>query len=227
MLRILASFALISTLACAGDGRAPRASSADYPVRQDTKDATIAAVRVPAEQLNKSFPSDLAKKYIVVEVAIYPKDGANVEIAAKDFSLRLGETGEAHPDTAEEVAWMWRPHNTPRPDTNGNTHVTAETGVIVASGQDPATGRRVNSVGTYEGVGVSNYPTQPPPASSSRVDADRLETKLDNWALPEGKTTSPIAGYLYFPLPSKKPKGALRLEYERGNSTATLTLPAK
>ena len=55
----------ISVLAFAGDGRTPRSSSADYPVHADTRTATIAAVRVSAEQLNKTFPSDFAKKYVV------------------------------------------------------------------------------------------------------------------------------------------------------------------
>jgi hypothetical protein len=229
--RILYSTSLtlvFSALALAGDGRPPRASSSDYPVHQETATATIAAVRVTPEQLSKDFPSDLAKKYIVVEVAIYPKDGPAFEVKSLDFTLKLGsDGGERHPDTAEDVAGMWQPHGTAHPDLKSNTHVTTETGVILANGQDPATGRRVNSVGTYESVGVSNAPSQAPAStSSSRVDADRMEALLKKWALPEGKTNSPVAGYLYFPLPAKKTKGALELQYERDGSTANLTLPA-
>lgn len=180
----------------------------------------------PAE-LNKTFPADLARKYIVVEVAIYPKEGPAVEVKAVDFALKLGD-GEIRPETAEKVSWMWQPRATPGPDLKSNTHVTAESGVILGNGQDPNTGRRVNSTGTYESVGVSNYPSQTPPApSSSRVDADRMEALLDKFALPEGKTNSPVAGYLYFRLPVKKTKGVQELQYERDGASASMILPAK
>lgn len=230
MRRLLSSTSLtlvFSALVLAGDGLPPRASSSDYPVRQETKAATIAAVRVTPEQLNKTFPSDLAKKYVVVEVAVYPKEGPAVEVAALDFVLRLGDS-ESRPETAEDVAWMWHPQGTAHPDLKSNTHVTTESGVILANGQDPATGRRVNGVGTYERVGVSNAPTQTsaPAPSSSRVDADRMEALLKKWALPEGKINSPVAGYLYFRLPAKKTKGALELQYAHDGSSANLTLPA-
>lgn len=228
MRRILFSSLLIAALAFAGDGRTPRSSSSDYPVQQDTSTATIAALRVPSEQLNKNFPSDFSKKYVVVEVAVYPKAGA-VDIVSMDFVLRLTD-GESHPDTAEEVAGLWRPHTAPHPDVTSSNrpHVTTETGVMVGSGTDPATGRRQTSTGTYESVGVSNYPTQAPTPSSgkSNADADRMEAQLEKWALPEGKTASPIAGYLYFPVSAKRSKGALELQYSHDGSSANLKLPA-
>ena len=218
---------VIAAVAFGGDGRTPRSSSSDYPVHQDTTAATIAAARVSAEQLNKTFPADFSKKYIVVEVAIYPKAGA-VEIVASDFVLRLAD-GESHPDTAEEVAGIWRPHTKAQPDVTSNRpHVTTETGVILASGTDPVTGRRGTSTGTYEGVGVSNYPNQRPqyPSSSSSADADRMEAQLEKWALPEGKSSSPVAGYLYFPVSAKRSKGPLELQYTHEDSSANLKLPA-
>jgi len=226
--QILYSGLFLAALASGGDGRTPRSSSSDYPVHQDTKTATIAAVRVPPEQLNKNFPADFSKKYVVMEVAIYPKAGA-VEIVAMDFVLRLAD-GESHPDTAEEVAGLWRPHTTAHPDVRSNTHVTTETGVILANGTDPVTGRRVNNAGTYERVGVSagDDPNRRPqyPTGSSNGDADRMEAQLDKWALPDGKTASPVAGYLYFPVLAKRSKGALELQYAHDDSSANLKLPA-
>jgi hypothetical protein len=227
MRQILYSGLFLAALASGGDGRTPRSSSSDYPVHQDIDAATIAAVRVPPEQLNKNFPADFSKKYVVVEVAIYPKAGA-IDLVAADFVLRLAD-GESHPDTAEEVAGLWRRHTTAHPDVTSNgPHVTTETGVILANGTDPATGRRVNTVGTYEGVGVSNAPNRPPqyPTGSSNADADRMETQLEKWALPEGKATAPVAGYLYFPVSAKRSKGALGLQYAHDGSSANLKLPA-
>jgi hypothetical protein len=225
--QILYSGLLIAALAFAGDGRTPRSSSSDYPVHQDTNTATIAAMRVSPEQLNKTFPADFSKKYVVVEVAIYPKDGFSVDLAMVDFVLRLAD-GESRPDTPEEIAGLWRPHAA-HPDITSKTHVTTETGVVVASGQDPVTGRRVNNVGTYERVGVAtgddpNLPRQYP--TNTSVDADRIEAQLSKWALPEGKVTSPVAGYLYFPVIAKRSKGALELQYAHENSSAKLPLPA-
>jgi hypothetical protein len=225
--QILYSSLLISSLAMGGDGRTPRSSSSDYPVRQDTPTATVAAVRVPPEQLNKNFPADFSKRYVVVEVAIYPKDGSTVELTSMDFLLRLSDA-ESHPDTPEEVAGLWRPHTTAHPDVSSNRpHVTTESGVMVGSGTDPVTGRRVNSVGTYEGVGVSNNPTQTPSStsSSSTADADRMEAQLAKWVLREGRTNSPVAGYLYFPVSAKRSKGALELQYAHDGSSANLKLP--
>jgi hypothetical protein len=218
---------LITALAFAGDGRTPRSSSSDYPVHQETSAASIGAARVPPEQLNKNFPSDFSKKYVVIEVAIYPKTGA-IDLVSMDFLLRLTDS-ETRPDTAEEVAGLWRPRqNSPGPDPGGRVHTTAETGVIVQNGTDPVTGRKVNNVGTYESVGVSNYPSQAPmPSTSSRVDSDRMEAQLQKWALPEGRTTAPVAGYLYFPVNVKKNKGALELQYTHDGASANLKLPAK
>jgi len=224
--QILYSTLLIVTVAFAGDGTSPRASSSDYPVHQHTPIATIALARVPVDELNRTFPSDLAKKYIVVEVAIYP-NGPAVDTAMRDFVLKLGADGVAHPETAEDVAWMWRPKSTSNPELKGNTHVTAESGVIIGSGQDPNTGRRTTGVGTYESVGVSNRPTQPqaPASNTSNADADRMEAKLQRLALQEGKVASPVAGYLYFRVPSKKPKGAMELQYAHEGSSANLKIP--
>lgn len=229
MRHILCSAALmIPVLAFAGDGRTPRSSSSEYPVHQDTKTATIAAVRVSAEQLNKTFPSDFAKKYVVVEVAIYPKDGATVDVATMDFVLKLADS-ESRPDSPDEIAGLWRPH-TAHPDVTNKTQVTTETGVIVGSGVDPNTGRRVTNTGTYERVGVSNGgdPNRPVnyPTGSSSADADRMEAQLAKWELQDGKTSSPVAGYMYFPVSQKKSKGALELQYAHEDSSANLTLPA-
>jgi hypothetical protein len=222
--QILCSTLLFVALALAGDGRTPRSSSSDYPVHEETTAATIAAVRVSPDQLKKNFPADFSSKYVVVEVAIYPKAGA-VDLVSMDFVLKLAD-GVSHPDTAEEVAGIWRPHNTAHPELPGHTRVTTETGIYTASGTDPNTGRRVNNTGTYESVGVSNAPSpSAPPSTRSSDAADRMEALLDKWALPEGKITSPTAGYLYFPVSAKRSKGALELQYSHDASSANLKLP--
>lgn len=228
MRRVLFSM-MFAVVALAGDGRTPRTSPSDYPAHADTKGATIAAVRITPEQINKIFPSDLSKKYVIVEVAIYPKDGS-INVTAMDFVLKLPDT-ESRPENADEVAAMWRPHNNPHPDITNKTHVNTETGVIIGHGTDPVTGRPVTNAGTYERVGVSSGDDpnrRAPYPSASDVDADRFEAMLAKWSLPEGRTASPVAGYVYFPLP-KSGKGKAKtyeLQYSRDGASASLTLPA-
>jgi hypothetical protein len=65
-----------------------------------------------------------------------------------------------------------------------------------------------------------NYPT------GSSADADRIEAQLAKWELQDGKTSSPVAGYIYFPVAQKKSKGALELQYAHESTSANLTLPA-
>jgi hypothetical protein len=47
-------------------------------------------------------------------------------------------------------------------------------------------------------------------------------------ALPEGPAVRPVAGYLYFPLPSKKRKSVpVELQYLKDGVLVSLPLPAK
>jgi hypothetical protein len=56
-----------------------------------------------------------------------------------------------------------------------------------------------------------------------------MQRELENKALPEGKTNEAVAGYVYFPRPSKKKKDELTLTwYSPAGSPVRLTLqPAK
>ena len=215
--------ALLAVHALGGDGVPPRNSAAAYPAHADAAHAAIGAIQVTPAQLAKTFPALLSKNYIVLEVAIYPTDGAAVDVGIFDFVLQAGAVGEIRADPAEEVAGMWRPGYKP-PPPDSKVHVTNDVGVVYATGRDPATGRRQGGVGTYEGTTVSNGPDprrDPPP---DRPDADRnakeIEAKLRQKELPEGSTRDPVAGYLYFAKPAKMPKDArLVLTYTKDGKT--------
>jgi hypothetical protein len=49
-----------------------------------------------------------------------------------------------------------------------------------------------------------------PPAAEPVPESTRQHIEQDLWekSLPDGKTGKPVAGYLYFPKPSGKPKNA-------------------
>jgi len=208
------------------DGVPPRATPSDYPAFQRTQDFFIGATLLSNDQVKRVLPADVAKKYVVVEVAFYPRDGATVEVFAFDFSLRFGKEMETHPVTPEETSTGTVSHGR-GPKIPEQVHIEKEVGVIVATGTDPVTGRRGTGVGTYEGIGVGigggGSRRSPPPSSGGSAKADRIEQQLRDKVLPEGKTTAPVAGYLYFP--KKGASGPGELKYIRNSIQVVLQLP--
>ena len=82
---------VFSDLAAGGNpGVPPRPGPSDYPVRQSAKTSTIAAAIVPSDQVGKMFSPEIAKQYIVVEVAVYPEASATVDVKPLLFMLRVG-----------------------------------------------------------------------------------------------------------------------------------------
>lgn len=218
---------LFSALAFGADtGLPPRPSSQDYPVHETAGTATIAAAIVPPDQVAKMFSSSISRQYVVVEVGIYPQDGNVFDVAAFDFSLKIG--GQiSRADRARDVApWPEKPSQ-----MGGRipVNVTTEAGVIIQQGNDPVYGRR-SGVGTYEGVGVETRdprdPRGPAPPSRSGPDPAIVEEKVQDKALPDGTTRKAVAGYLYFPQYGKKRKSdPIELDYSKDDLSVKLVFP--
>jgi hypothetical protein len=213
-------------LQAADTGLPPRASAADYAVHRSVPDAEIAAERLKADRVTKTFSSEIARDYVVIEVAVYPRNGTIIDVQLSDFALRFAGQQETHPDTPEEASAPLRE----APGIKRPVEVTSETGVVVSTQKDPVTGRRTTDVGTYEatGVAVGNPQSNPLPSPSHGPDPRVLEDKLQAKALAEGKTDKAIAGYLYFPRPPKKPSNnLLELVYSKNSASLYLRFPAK
>jgi hypothetical protein len=183
------------------------------------KSATLAASIVPPDKVRKMFSSDVNNHYVVVEVAVYP--GQSFDVDRFNFSLKIGDTASyaARPRDAAE-SWPERTG----PLGNG-PQVTTETGVIYERAHDPVNGTR-SALGTYEGVAVTDRSPQPPRTDPGALP--QVEQKLQDWELPMGATSKPVAGYLYFPQYSKKKKGdSLELDYSRDDDSASLRFPVK
>jgi hypothetical protein len=228
MRRFLSIFAVctfaILLAAPQGGGVLPRHSSSDYPVHQAVNNATIAAALLPAAQVKKMFPGDVIKDYAVVEVAIYPADGARVEIDTYDFALKLGADEMTHPRIPQEIASIWNEDHAPKP--GHKVDVVTEAGVVYTSGNDPYYGRS-RGWGTYTGVGVvtPGAPDVPPPPG---FDVGAVQHDIWAKALPEGPTTRAVAGYVYFPLYNKKHQSvAKQLQYMKDTTSVVLNLPVK
>lgn len=141
-----------------------------------------------------------------------------------DFSLKVGDQ-VIHADKPRDVAIPW-PEKT-GPTSQRGPAVTTETGVIVARGTNPVTGRPQTTTGTWEGVAVSNDPRdRNPPPPSNKPDQSAAEARVRDRALPLGETRKAVAGYLYFPQYGKKHKGdAIALNYSKDNVSVDLHFP--
>jgi hypothetical protein len=208
-------------LASANNGIRPRGSPTDYPAHVTSDGVTIAAAVLPPSQVRKIFATDLNRGgYIVVEVAIYPQSGREVDISSGDFMLGSGlESSGVYPVNARSIAGVLDRKNTAR---HGDTDVGVTVGY--ETGTDPVTGQRRS--GVYTGVGVAHAPNGslgPPPTGP---DPWTMQQELEERSLQDGKTTQPVAGYLYFPKLSKKSRHAgYELTYYGVNAKARLLVP--
>jgi hypothetical protein len=221
-MRFAVAALLVVAVVHAGDGIRPKAKADEYPAHQDITGATIAAMVLTSDQVKKTFGADVGRRFVVVEVAIFPQ--SNMDVDAGDFRLKGPDGDLARAETAHQVAVTWN-EKIPAAGAGPGITTTTETGVIYQSGRDPVTGQKAHATTVYSGVAVTNDPrAQPPPPSGPNPYG--VEARLDAFALPEGRIHDPVAGYLYFPKPSKKPK-QLDLIYSRASASATLSLPVK
>ncbi len=208
-------------------GVPPRPSALDYPGHEETRGIAVGAGIVPAAQLAKVFSSSVAKNYIVVEFAVYPAPGESADLDKLDFALNSGNDARVFPATAEEVAWRGQKQNA-APQSTGGIHVVTELGIEAGSRTNPSTGKAEHGIATYGGIGVDNRPSPPPAPAGSQDDIYAVEGRLRRMAFPAGQSSAPAAGYLYFPMPAKRPKnGVIGLEYSRNGERRELRLPLK
>ena len=217
----LSGCALAATLLFAdgGAGIRPRGSGADYQAHESAAGLTIAASLIPPDQVHKLLATDLnGVGYLVVEIAVYPDPGREVDLKSGDFMLQIGPNSETvRAASPLAIASILQRKNTPQPPRPGDiTVVPTATIGYESGGYDPA-GRRTRGVYTGAGVGVGiGGAGTPPPPGPAATDRDRatMQQELEDKALPEGKTTAAVAGYLYFPRPSgKAKKPAAQLTY--------------
>jgi hypothetical protein len=197
----------------------PRARASDYDAAQQRGSVTYAASVLSADQVKHIFATDISKSYLVFEVACYPSQPSQMHIDPEDFLIRAGKNAEfVHPADGVTVASVIQQKNTPRAPSNNNSAVYTSANVGYESGTDPYTGRRVHGVYTGAGVGVGPADPGPPfPAPPGSAPQDRmiLESQLSDKALPQGSFSTPVAGFLYFPIKAikKKSNSAYQMNY--------------
>jgi hypothetical protein len=211
------------------DGLHPRPAATDYPAHEQAGGATYAAASLSKEQVRKTFVSNLSSKYIVLEVAVYPAKDGTLQLNRDDFFLRIGNSGDViRPVAAEVIAGIIQRQNTPAAPSRSDIAVYPTAGVGYESGTTPD-GRRVHGWDTSAGVGVgvggspAPYP-YPAPGASDR-DRNVMAAELSDKSLPDGTVTAPVAGYLYFPAPSKRSSGVYQLDYAADKNNVRLYVP--
>lgn len=217
---------LVAGAAAAQTGVPPRPAGADYAAHETLREVAVGAAIIPASQVAKVFTSRIAKDYVVIEVALYPKN-ASIDISNSDFALNWGDS-RSYPSTTQEVAWHGQ--KTSQPSTTQGTHVVAEAGISFGTRTNPETGQTQHGTATYGAVGVDNRPSPSAPPPNPANDPDVVEGRLLRMALPEGRIDRPSAGYLYFPRAPKASgsmSGALRLEYTQDRERGELVLSTK
>jgi hypothetical protein len=209
-------------LAAAPDSRGlkPRPDPNEYPSVNEQKGVTLAARVLTTDEVRSGFVTDLDRRYAVIEVAVYPAAGKEIEVSDLDFSLRYdGRSSWTRAATARTVAAAVRRRNANA--RNGDITLTPTIGIGHSTGPDWGDGRRGGgtSIGTGVGVGIGGGGSPDPPPASSDADRAVMERELADKALPLGRVTAPVAGYLYFPLPQRKSVVAEELEFdgEAGN----------
>ena len=177
---------------------------------------------MPQDQVKKLFSSDMAKNYVVVEVAIYPQENRTFNVDLIDFELNTGDQFVRTSEPAD-IGTIWPSAKAPSLG-NGGPNVNTESGIIVARETDPTTGRPRTSVGTYEGVAVSNYPQPAPPPPTPSPRQNDIDAKILRMALRVGLTKDPIAGYLFF-RHQKRKQDTYTLNYSNDDFSVDLKFP--
>ena len=108
--------------------------------------------------------------------------------------------------------------------------VITGTGVVYGRTNDPVNGHRT-VWGTYEDVGVTNDPRAAPSPQTPRQAADPqiVEQRVREKMLPEGRTGTAIAGYLFFPQLKRKGHQAdvTEVQWSKNGTSTALRLPRR
>jgi len=200
---------------------ATRAKATDYPVH-----ATLPNMDIGVEYLVHSIPGEnrfyIAKDYLVVEVAAFPKDA--IALSAGKFTLLVNGKNTLYTVSPGMVAASIK-----YPDWEQHRQVTTEAG----NGNASVVFGAPRPVGRFPGDNRDNVPMNipRPPQPDDGKDLDKaherpIEESIANAALPEGSTAKPVKGCLFFSYSGKtKSIKSLALIYDPGDPAPKSTIP--
>jgi len=198
---------------------APRASAAAYPVSKVQPVYSIGARQLSKTEVQNSFATPLAGRYIVVEIGFYPADSKTIDLKQSDFSLRTSDGKDVvSPASPGTIASIYQK----RPDSSRDVtlYPTATVGYVSYPDYE-GNGRRVSGPVYGVGLGVGVDKNTSPATTGS--DRQTMETELRDKELQEADVSKPVAGYLYFPIATKQ-KVEYQLEYQGTDAVTSLPL---
>jgi hypothetical protein len=156
------------------------------------------------------FTADLDHAgFLVFEVAAYPANGAQIDLAPDQFTLRIANdpaiVPTSSPDSIIEAMYKGK---RPTSQTPGKVQVYNTGNIGYESGTPGRRGGMYGGAGTAVSVGDAPGPPPPSPAPPT-IDRDTLQVELAAREFPNAKATDPVAGYLYFAKPQAKPKNGV------------------
>jgi hypothetical protein len=221
---------LICATAVAWDapkGTVPRSGPDKYSAHTEENGVGIGATLLSPSQAKKVFAVDVDRCCLVVEVALYPQKDGLTEVSLDDFALRIaGQDIATRPSSPELVARRLQKPLQPKSDSP-DVVVSQTSGIgYTTGGVDPVTGQRrpggvITTAGAGVGVGVGG--SRQPPSAPADPDRRTMELELSEKGLPQGSTSAPVSGYLYFNLAQKK-NAKYQLEYMVGDKKVVLAL---
>jgi hypothetical protein len=216
------TLALIAVAWAAPKGTAPRSSAAEYPVHAEQDGVNVGARLLTASEVRKTFVSDLNRCCVVVELAVFPKAGTSMVVSADDLTLQVaGSQRVAKTSSATVVSAVLQKDAQQGRDVS----VVPAVNVGYQSGPvyDPTTGTaRGGGVYTGAGVGVGIGQRGGQPGASEK-DRSVIETELTEKGLPEGESTRPVAGYVYFQI-SKNKNFKYQVQYKLNGNVMQIDL---
>ncbi len=213
-------------------GIAPRSTPGDYAVRQAVPGVTIGAMVLTPAQVKKLFPMNLdSAGYVVVEIGVFPEQGSQVSVDPDQFRLQVGadRTMRRPVDPVEIIAARESGKDRQPASLPGNLPVSTTATIGYESGGPYNRGGVYGGSSTTVGTPPPGqpYPRQPDPRISGKDPMDVQRDLLDK-ELATGKTTTPVAGYLYFAKPKVKEKNpSFDLTYRGAGEPVHLTIPAR
>lgn len=225
VLRIPVCIVAFCAAAWSQGGTQPRAAAADYPVH-----AAAGGVAIGAEYLVHSFSSGgqtfFVPDYLVVEVAVFPPKGKEIQLSSGQFMLRInGKKDAIFPQPAGFVAASLKYPDWEYPrSVEGGIGVGPTDIILGRRPQEPRfPGDRRESQRRAPPV------TQAPGRVPSAVEKEQTQTPAEaavESAMPEGACGRPVSGNLYFRFQGKtKSIKKLELIYRQGEQQAVLRLP--
>lgn len=211
-------FALLFSVAILlrAQGTTPKTKAADYPIHVQIDQVTLAA-----EYLVHSVPTPkgtlVAADYLVVEVAFYGPSFSRLKMSPDNFKLRINGKGDPLPsDPPGMVSQSIKfPSEKPHVETQGS--VTMGDGTVSVGPRPPQS--------RFPGDGNERLPAGSPPSVKTVEEENNTEHRVQNATLPEGETSLPRSGLVYFYFRGKiKNIHSLDLQYEGAMGKASLKL---